>query len=262
MLVVDSLVGGYAGAKSTLATLAGLRGDRADALRWLLAFAQTGLARSVTADTTFERWYDDMDFKTVAGLLDANAKPISNATVAYSLGDPALLTEDVAWDASGKRFLVSSIHERKIVAIDAAGHVTNFTKPAADGVWGIYGLALDAERGLLWATTAAGPECEGYVPADSGRTALLAYDLRTASLRHRIELPRTAARQTLGDLTVAPDGTVYASESYGGAVYRLPPGAATLDTAPYDDGDYLTQPSNAARQEAAQFAGALEGPLL
>ena len=32
-------------------------------------------------------------------------------------------------------------------------------------------------------------------------------------------------------------------------------GAATLDTAPYDDGDYLTQPSNAARQEAAQFKG-------
>jgi hypothetical protein len=32
-------------------------------------------------------------------------------------------------------------------------------------------------------------------------------------------------------------------------------GAATLDTAPYDDGDYLAQPSNAARQEAAQFKG-------
>jgi hypothetical protein len=32
-------------------------------------------------------------------------------------------------------------------------------------------------------------------------------------------------------------------------------GAATLDSAPYDDSDYLTQPSTAARQEAAQFKG-------
>lgn len=95
---------------------------------------------------------------------------------------------------------------------------------------GIYGLALDAARGRLWATTAAGPTCEGYDPADSGRTALLAYDLRAGKRLTRVELPRDGAKHVLGDLTLGRDGTVYLTESLGGGVYRLRLGAITLDT--------------------------------
>lgn len=230
LLAVDSLVGGHAGAKSALATLAARRGDRADALRWLGALAETGIARDVARDTLFAPWRGDSAFRAVAARLEANAAPLARAVIADSLGDPALLAEDVAWDAAGRRFLVSSIHRRKIVALDRAGRVSDFTAPGAGGVWGLYGLALDAANGLLWATTAAGPECEGYSPADSGRTALLAYDLRTARLKRRVELPRRPARQVLGDLTVGPDGTVYACESLGGAVHRLRRGAAAFET--------------------------------
>jgi len=97
-------------------------------------------------------------------------------------------------------------------------------------VWGIYALAIDAARGRLWATTAAGPTFEHYDPADSGRTALLAYDLRTARRLARIELPRDGKRHVLGDMTLGRDGTVYVTESLAGGVYRLRVGANTLDT--------------------------------
>lgn len=230
LLAVDSLVGGHTGAKSALATLAARGDDRDAALRWLRALAETGITRDLAADSAFARWRDDPEFRALAARLEANAAPVENATLVHVLDDPALLAEDVAWDARGKRFLVSSIHRRKIVAVDAAGRITDFIASGEGGVWGVYGLALDAKRGLLWATTAAGPECDEYAPADSGRTALLAFDLRTARERHRFELQRTAQRQSLGDLAVARDGTVYACETYGGAVYRLRPGAAALET--------------------------------
>jgi sugar lactone lactonase YvrE len=230
LLAVDSLVGGHTGAKSALATLAARDGRRDEALHWLDELAATGIARAIGADTTFARWRDDPAFRAVAARLDSNALPVANAVVAHSLGDTAMLAEDVVWDAPAKRFLVSSIHRRKIVVLDAAGRVTDFNAPGADGAWGLYALALDPKRDRLWATTAAGPECEGWTRADSGRTAVLAYDLRTARLVLRVELPRAAERQVLGDLAVAPDGTVYACESLGGAVYRLRPGSQRLET--------------------------------
>ena len=230
LLRVDSLVGGHTGAKSALATLAARDGRREDALRWLRALAATGLTRSLAGDSSFARWRDEPEFAALEARLTANAEPLARAPVEYSLGDSALLAEDIAWNARAARFLVSSIHRRKIVAIDSSGRVSDYTTAGADSAWGIYGLALDARRGVLWASSAAGPECEGWNAADSGRTALLAYDLDTARLRTRIELPRRPSRQVLGDLTVGPDGTVYASESVGGAVYRLAPGAPAIET--------------------------------
>ena len=212
-----------------MASPAGREGRRDEALRWLRALAETGIARDVANDTTFARWRDDPEFRAIAARLDSNGMPLANATRSHSLGDASLLAEDVAWDARGERFLVSSIHRRKIVAVDRSGRVTDYTAAGADSAWGMYGLALDAARGLLWATTVAGPESDVYSPADSGRTALLAYDLRSARLRQRFELPRTRERQVLGDLTVGPDGAVYLSESLGGALHRLAPGARALE---------------------------------
>jgi streptogramin lyase len=58
---------------------------------------------------------------------------------------------------------------------------------------------------------------------------LLSFDLLNARMRRRVELPRGSAKQVLGDLCVGPDGTVYATESLGGAVYRLRPGATALE---------------------------------
>ncbi len=230
LIATDSLSGGYTGAKSALATLAARAGDREGVLRWLDAFARTGLTRDVGRDTLFAPWRQDSAFRAIAARLAANAAPVGDLSPAVALGDASLLAEDVAWDAPRGRFLVSSIHRRRVLSVDGAGRVAGFTEPGAGMTWGVYGLALDAANGLLWATTAAGPECDAYSPSDSGRTALFACDLRTGRMRRRIELPRTAARQVLGDLAVGLDGTVYASESLGGAIYRLRRGGAALET--------------------------------
>jgi len=226
---VDSLVGGHPGAITAFAVLAAREGRRDEALAWLRALAAMRLARPALVDTAFALWGGDPAFRAVAARFRSNTTPRVRSTVGHSLTDTLLLAEDVTWDARTKRFLVSSIHRRKIVAIDAAGAESDFTTPGADGVWGIYGLALDAPRRLLWAATAAGPECETDAAADSGRTALVAYDLDGRGLVRRIELAHTPERQVLGDLAVAPDGTVYASESLRGSVVRLRPGASQLE---------------------------------
>lgn len=225
---VDALVHGHAGAQWALAGLEARAGRREAALRWLAASAATGLARPYDADSSFARWRDEPEFRAVAERFAANARPLARAAVARPLADTLMLAEDLLPDGPGA-FLVSSIHRGTIVAVARDGRVRDWFA-GAPSVWGVYALGRDAARGLVWASTAAGPECERWDAADSGRTAVVALSARDARVVRRVELPRAPVRQLLGDFTVAPDGTVYACESLGGAVYRLRPGADAFDT--------------------------------
>ncbi|MEQ1833756.1 MAG: endonuclease/exonuclease/phosphatase family protein [Candidatus Eisenbacteria bacterium] len=226
---VDAQCGGHTGAQAGLAALAARDGDREQASRWLGAIARSGIAHAFARDTSFARWADDPTFAALTTGFERNAQPHTTSRVRHELHDPELLAEDVVYDARGKRFLVSSIHQRRIVAVNATGRVTPFSVPGADSTWGLYGLGLDAARGLLWASTAAGPECDTVPAAEIGRTAVVAFDLRTGRVRRRIELPVSGTRQVLGDLCVGADGSVYVTESLGGAVYRLRSGANALE---------------------------------
>src|SRR5262249_28456917 len=58
----DSVFAGHAGAKAALAGLAARDGRHDDALRWLRAFAATGLARPAFVDTVFRLWGAEPQF--------------------------------------------------------------------------------------------------------------------------------------------------------------------------------------------------------
>jgi len=228
-VIADSVACGHPGSMAMLARIAARTGDRSEALRWLREFAATGLIGRFVRDTTFAVLSDDAEFQAIAARLDSNGASIARASAAFRLSDPLLLAEDVAWDAASRRFLVSSIHRGAIVSVDPAGREAPFL-PGGDGIWGVYAVGVDTARDRVWATTAAGPECERYAQADSGRSALVALDRRTGRVLRRFELPRDGARHVLGDMTIGPDGAVYVTDSVAGGVYRLRPGGAALDT--------------------------------
>jgi outer membrane protein assembly factor BamB len=147
--------------------------------------------------------------------------------LAARLPDLDMISEDLAYDATGARLLVSSVHHGGIYAI-ANGRTTAFVKPGADSSWGIFALGVDTARHALWATTAALPMAARYLSADSGRSALLQYDLRTGALRRRYVAPDSGAH-VLGDLAIGGGGAVYVSDGLGSGVYALRPGRDSLE---------------------------------
>ncbi len=167
-------------------------------------------------------------YARVAQLLSANLAPVTRGAIAFTLPDADMVAEDIAYDSVRHRFLVSSVRRRNIIAVDSAGHATDFTRSGADSTWGMFAVHVDPVRQVLWATTAAVNTAQGYNPADSGRSALLEYDLATGALRARIEAPNPAHAHVLGDMTVGADGTVYVSNAVSGAVYTAAPGAHAL----------------------------------
>ena len=104
---------------------------------------RNGARAEYASDSNFAAIASDPAFKAVAARLADNGRPLSRAKVVARL-DPALLTEDVIYDSARKRFLVSSIHQRKIVAVDTGGRVVDFIRADRDDLWGFYGLVAQA----------------------------------------------------------------------------------------------------------------------
>ena len=236
------LLSGHPDTVFGMAKAEALLGHTAAALEWLDAYAAMGLVRDVSDQPDLTSLRQAEGFAAVRARLEANKLPRSRSVRAFTLSDPNLLTEDLAYDPGTGRFFVSSIREAKIVAISKDGSgVRDFVPAGRDAIWGVLALAVDARRGVLWATTAAMPQTRGYRAEDQGHTAVLRYDLATGKLQRRYDLPlpptmRPAAQgsaagsvpvpaeereRVLGDMTVAPDGDVFVSEGVTGAVYTI-----------------------------------------
>lgn len=204
-------------------------GRTEDALAWLQTYAATGLTRDVAADSAFLGMREAPGWTALVERIAANARPVSSAQSAFTLPDSAFLPEGVAFDPRTRRFFLSGIRRGGILAYSVdTGGFAEFVPAGRDGQWAMLAIAVDTASRTLWATTAAIPFFGGYQPADSGRSAVLAYDLETGALRRRWDAP-AGGRHQLGDMTLAPDGDVYVSDADEGAVYRIARGSGEME---------------------------------
>ncbi len=203
-----------------LACAEALLGHRDAALGFLHDWARMGSVGDPASDPDLASLKHDL--LPVLARIEENKKPVAHAEVVFTLSDPDLLVEDLAYDPPSRTFFASSIRERKIVAFRLGGTPRDFGelgKPR-DDLWSVLALGVDQTRRLLWATTAALAQTKRVRKDDRGRSALLAFELGTGALKERLEVPRDGLDHLLGDLTVGPDGTVFVSDSKSGVVYR------------------------------------------
>jgi sugar lactone lactonase YvrE len=89
-------------------------------------------------------------------------------------------------------------------------------------MFGIYGLAVDEPRGLLWACTYD----DRLHPAQPA--ALKAYALATGV--EQVSHPMPGDSGFCNDVVIDATGTVYASDSFANAILRVAPGGQTIET--------------------------------
>ncbi len=192
-------------------------------------YAEFGFSTDVTADPVLERMAVESEFAPILRQLNANAAPVGKLEIVGSI-EGAFIAEGIAWDARGKRWLISGVHERTVVSVKNDKRLTRFLAASADAD-GVQGLALDAGRGVLWAGSSGLPQARDLPAGHKGRAGLLKIDLASGRLLARYDAPAAPgeAGRAFGDLTVGPDGTVYVSDSIAGEIWRLAPGAAALE---------------------------------
>ncbi len=193
--------------------------DAAFALLRSLEGRQLGLLP--VRDTGFDVIWDDPGFQKILQQLAQQEVRTSDAPVAFRLADPKLIPEGIAYDPKRDRFFIGSVAQKKIVSANRKGEAKDFSKPQ-DNLDCVLGLFVDVAHEELCAVSTNGFLDEAQ---KQRRNAVVRYDLKKGLLVNRYDAPD--AKQ-LNDLTISPDGTIYATDSAGGTLFRKTSSQRTL----------------------------------
>lgn len=205
----------------------------ADTLATLNRLAAMGFSSPVEKSDDFVSLRADKEFLAVVKKLAANLHPKGPGEVVFALREVTGLIEGIAWREKTGEFYFGDVNGRAVWMRSKDGTLRRLT-PEGDALYGVFGLAIDESGGALWAATSAVPAMRGFTPDQDGTAALAEIDLESGAVRRTIPLVRRAGDQqshVLGDLALAPDGSVYVTDSGGVTLWRLAPGGASLEPA-------------------------------
>ncbi|RZV53175.1 MAG: hypothetical protein EX258_00810 [Sphingomonadaceae bacterium] len=205
----------------------------------LMRLGHFGYALSDGAQTQLETLLAEEVMVAYRAALVGKVTPIEASSIAAMIPPEFPLSESIAYDVATSRYFSMSIADSKLITSkDAAG----WHEVTLAGNGRPMGLAIDADRRLLWVTMGRlGEEADAFV-------GLVAVDMdRLAEVRR---IP--AAATSLHDVTVAADGSVLASDSLGGGIYRLAAGAGTIER--LDDELTFRSPQGVALHPSGKFA--------
>jgi hypothetical protein len=147
----------------------------------------------------------------------------------FELPENIVLPTSMAWDPSREAWLVGDARQGAVHAVKADGSVTNLvTANPENGLWSIFGLAVDAGNNRLWVSSSASESQVGFDPVDGGRSALLEFRLDNLELVRRYPVPVDGSPHRLGGLVRTAAGDIYAADTILPIIYRLSKGEDRL----------------------------------
>lgn len=201
-------------------------GNNGEAIQWLKRYAAMGLRYDVAADEGLKPLLAEAAFAPVAEEMKARTMHVQKAEAVCTIPLPDLMPEDLTFDKLSRTFVVSSIQHHGLyrISLPRAGAVECGVKeiPLEDQAtaWPVLAVSADTNRNLLWMTASAMPGFTGFAKEDQGKAALFAIDGHSGKVLRRFDLA-SSGPAVLGDMSVAPNGTVYLSDSVGGGIYRV-----------------------------------------
>ncbi len=152
------------------------------------------------------------------------------ARVAYRLQQADFIPEGFAI-VEDALFIGSIRHG--ILASHAKDGTTTVSDPARGGHWSVFGMRA-ANDGTIWFASAAVAQLQGVTDAEQGRSGLFQFDPEKNAIVRSLILPDDGREHVLGDLVIAGNGDIYASDSMTGDIYRYDDSAQRLDALSLD----------------------------
>lgn len=212
------------------AVLAARVGDTTAALRALGSYADLGLGRDLRGNAAFARINDAPGFDVLVRRHEVARAPVVNSTRYATIPDTLFWAEGLDVDRTSGHVFVTSVRQRTIVELDASGRrLRDVLPPREPGIGAIFAVRVGPRGDVLYASMGAVPQMNGYQPADTALAALLEIGRSDGRVRRRWDLPVVAGGHTLGDVAIGPAGDVFTSDSNQPFLYRLRPGADTLE---------------------------------
>lgn len=132
-----------------------------------------------------------------------------------------LYPEGVEWDATNKRFLVTSIRKGEIGSVKDDGSYWVFAKDSR--MVASVGIEIDKKRDRVLVCNADPGASEKSSPATTGKLAGLAvFQLSTGKLIKYIDLAKGIdGGHFCNDLTIDKNGTAYITDSFSPIIYKV-----------------------------------------
>ncbi len=201
------------GALFNLSLAQQLNNDFDGSLRTLDTLADMGIDFGATELGEFAALKELDEWDAYEAKVEALMAPTGNAEVIATYAESKFVPEGIAVDGEG-RLLIGSIHTGELVRLSSTPEVL-IEKGRG---WSVFGMRFHAD-GSLWFASAAVPQLHG-VGDDEGKTGLFRLDPSSGEITRASILPQYSESQVLGDLIIADDNTLYATDSLTGAVYR------------------------------------------
>ena len=142
-----------------------------------------------------------------------------------TIKDTAVTPENVTSSRDGTVYFGSMTKGTIYRAAPGAAQAEPWILASTAGLTRVLGVLADDKSNTLWVCQNA-TGGQGGAPV-TGQTALRSFDLKTGAAKGTYPFPPNS--RVCNDIAVSADGSAYASESFGGRVHRLKPGATALD---------------------------------
>lgn len=161
---------------------------------------------------------DQADFVKLIEEQKQLLKPVITSDTAFVINDRSLHLECIAAASKSQAFFLGSIHQKKIIKVNARGEAEDFVASGSNGLTSVFGIKADEKKNVLWACSSPLPETLGF---DSTMTsAVFKYDLRSGKLLNKF-LPTDTKAHLYGDLTQSPSGQIFVSDSKTNEIYKV-----------------------------------------
>lgn len=142
-----------------------------------------------------------------------------------TINDAGPQAENLTSSQDGSIFFGSTAKGTIYRAAPGATQAEPWIQASVAGLTNTLGVLADDKTSTLWVcqNSTGG---RGGAPVE-GQTALRSFDLKSGAAKRTYPFPSNGG--VCNDMAIAPDGTVYATESFANRVHRLRPGAAALD---------------------------------
>lgn len=204
---------GFPGGLFNLAMTQVLSGDPQASLQTLQVLLVKGVDFGADEMQVFAALRELDEWDAYVADVESLYEPIGEATVAVTVDIPRFVPEGIAINDSGDVFLGSIRTGALLRATDNVHTLSN-----GNGHWSVFGMRFHCD-GSLWFASAAVPQFQNIGDSE-GQTGLFRIDPESGNIMRTAILPQSEDAQVLGDLIIADDNTIYATDSLSGTVYR------------------------------------------
>lgn len=220
MKQADSLNPNHPRITYNLAIAYNLNGKTNEAIASLNKLAEMKLYFQIDKDDSFTSLKSNSEFQNVVKKFADNSKPTNHAQTAFTINEKGLVTESLVYDPKTKNFYLASIAQRKILKVNERGETSVFADKS-NGLWSVAGMKIDAKNRILWVASASHKQMPDLQTSEDGMTGVFKFDLNSGKLIKKYVVSNQPKPHWFGDLAIAPNGDVYATDSISPTIYVI-----------------------------------------